>query len=162
MTARQQRFIAEYLVDLCATKAAHRAGYSKTTGNRQAAQLMTMPHIKAAIAERMAEKAKELDITATNVLRELSLIAFASGERIFPKIVDGKVKPPDIDALTPDERRTINSVTISKSGVKIQRESKIQALELIGKYLALWTDRTEHTGDDASPIFVVGAKAGPA
>ena len=56
MTAKQQRFCDEYLIDLNATQAAIRAGYSEKYAHTNAAKLLRITTIKDFIAERMAKK----------------------------------------------------------------------------------------------------------
>lgn len=69
MTAKQRRFCDEYLIDLNATQAALRAGYSPKTAHVIAAENMTKPAIKAFIEKRMAEKEDELIANQDEVLR---------------------------------------------------------------------------------------------
>ena len=57
MTPRQERFVHEYLIDLNATKAAIRAGYSKHSASTSAWRLLTKSQVKAAVAEGMAARA---------------------------------------------------------------------------------------------------------
>jgi phage terminase small subunit len=68
---KQQRFVEEYLVDLNATKAAERAGYSPKTANEQASRLMARPEIQAAIADGMAARSERTGIDAAYVLKRL-------------------------------------------------------------------------------------------
>lgn len=70
MTDKQIAFVAEYLVDLNATQAAIRAGYSARTANEQACRLLTRPEIAEAIAAAMAKRSKETGIDASYVLRQ--------------------------------------------------------------------------------------------
>ena len=65
---RQQRFVAEYLVDLNATQAAIRAGYSEKTAQPQSARLLSKVMVKEAVAIGQAEKAKRTEITQDYVL----------------------------------------------------------------------------------------------
>lgn len=60
LTAKQQRFVDEYLIDLNATQAAIRAGYSARNANNIASENLAKPNIKNRIEERMSEKEKEL------------------------------------------------------------------------------------------------------
>ena len=69
MTAKQRRFCDEYLIDLNATQAAIRAGYSPKTAQVIAAENMTKPAIKEFIAQRMAEKESKLIADQDEVLR---------------------------------------------------------------------------------------------
>lgn len=72
LTAKQQRFIEEYLVDCNATQAAIRAGYSKKTAKVIGAENLTKPDIATAVADALEEQAKRTRITADDVLRGLT------------------------------------------------------------------------------------------
>jgi len=71
LTPRQERFVAEYLVDLNATQAAIRAGYSERTAQEQGSRLLSNVKVAAAVAERQTSIAGKLQITAEKVLRDL-------------------------------------------------------------------------------------------
>ncbi len=77
LTQRQSRFVAEYLVDLNASQAAIRAGYSPRTAKVIASQNLTKLNIQAAIAEAQAARAERTKVTADKVVAELALIGFA-------------------------------------------------------------------------------------
>ena len=74
---RQQRFVEEYLVDRVARLAAIRAGYSEKTAHAQAHKLLKHAEVAKAIGEITAKKSTELGFTATDVLNELQVAAFA-------------------------------------------------------------------------------------
>ena len=74
LTAKQQRFCDEYLIDLNATQAAIRAGYSKKTARAIANENLTKPSIKEYIEKRMAEKEKELIADQDEVMKYLSSV----------------------------------------------------------------------------------------
>lgn len=74
-TARQQRFIDEYLVDLNATQAAIRAGYSAKTARQTAAETLSKPYIAAAVAAKQSERAEKLELTAAGITQGLVRIA---------------------------------------------------------------------------------------
>ncbi len=76
LTPKQERFVAEYLVDLNAAAAARRAGYSEKTANRIASENLTKPDIQAAIQARRQELARKLEVSQERVLTELAAIAF--------------------------------------------------------------------------------------
>ena len=67
---RQQRLVEEYLVDLNATQAANRAGYSEKTARSMGSKNLTKPDLQAAIAEARARQEERTQITANKVLRE--------------------------------------------------------------------------------------------
>ncbi|ACR15021.1 TerS [Burkholderia phage BcepIL02] len=71
LTDRQQRFVDEYLIDLNATKAAERAGYSAKTAQEQSSRLLSKPHVQAAIAEAKARRAARVEIDQDRIVREL-------------------------------------------------------------------------------------------
>jgi phage terminase small subunit len=71
LTDRQERFCREYLVDLNATQAAKRAGYSSHTANEQAARLLAKASVKVRVTELQNEAAKRNDVTVDDVLAML-------------------------------------------------------------------------------------------
>jgi len=71
LTARQERFVAEYLIDLNATQAAIRAGYSQKRASEMAYQLLQKPTVQAAVEQAKRAQAKRVQITADDVLRDL-------------------------------------------------------------------------------------------
>tara|TARA_Y100000310_G_scaffold319574_1_gene375005 strand:+ start:847 stop:1224 length:378 start_codon:yes stop_codon:yes gene_type:complete len=77
---KQQCFVEEYLIDLNATQAAIRAGYSERSANPQAARLLAKDSIKAAIAEAIAVRSAESEITVKLVLDGLLREAKFTGE----------------------------------------------------------------------------------
>lgn len=75
MTPRQQRFVEEYMVDLNATQAAIRAGYSAKTANRAGPRLLSNVGIREAVSARQAQYAEKMEITVTGITAELQTIA---------------------------------------------------------------------------------------
>lgn len=71
LTAKQQLFVSEYLVDLNATQAAIRAGYSKKTAGSIGDENLKKPAIKAALNKAIKKRADKVNITAEKVLRDL-------------------------------------------------------------------------------------------
>jgi phage terminase small subunit len=71
LTDKQKRFVAEYLVDLNATQAAIRAGYSQKTARSVGSENLTKPDIAAAIAKAQAKIAKKAEVSLETLLAEL-------------------------------------------------------------------------------------------
>ena len=71
LTDKQEMFCREYLIDLNATQAAIRAGYSEKTANEQGAQNLAKLSIQSRISELKAERNDRIDIDADYVLRRL-------------------------------------------------------------------------------------------
>ena len=77
MTTKQQLFVDEYLVDLNATQAAIRAGYSEKTARSVGGENLTKPDIAAAIAKAIEARSERTEVTQDRVLEELAVLAFA-------------------------------------------------------------------------------------
>ena len=82
LTEKQQRFVDEYLIDLNATQAAIRAGYSVDTAKEIGYENLTKPHIQKVIAERMAERSKRTGVNQDRIVEELAKIAFVNIEDV--------------------------------------------------------------------------------
>lgn len=81
LTAKQRAFVRDYLIDLNATQAALRAGYSEKTAYASGAENLKKPQIATAIEAAMKNRADRTEITADRVLRELAKIGFADIHR---------------------------------------------------------------------------------
>lgn len=146
LTAKQKRFCDEYLIDLNATQAAIRAGYSSKTANEQGARLLANVSVQEAIAKATAERSKRTGISQDRVIQELARIAFVNPQNVInPK--DASVKA---DA-TEDDLACIQSVKVKTmdgaKGKSVEREvrlnDKMKALELLGKHLGMFKDKLE-------------------
>lgn len=76
LTAKQQAFVAEYLIDFNATKAAERAGYSKKTADKQGTQLLAKPSISESIRDAIEARQRRTEITQDKVIKEIARYAF--------------------------------------------------------------------------------------
>lgn len=156
MTKKQKRFIDEYLIDLNATQAAIRAGYSVESAREIGYENLIKPDIQQAIAKKMAERSRRTGVNQDRVILELARLAFVK----MTDIVDssGKIK----DTATDDDLSCIESVKYkhsdTDSGSSIEREvkisSKLKALELLGKHLGMWNDKVDV--NVAIPVVISG------
>ena len=145
MTKKQKLFVEEYLVDLNATQAAIRSGYSVASAKEIASENLTKPNIQEAIAKAMAERSKRTGISQDRVVLELAKIGFVK----FTDIVDanGRIKEgANEDDLACIEGMKMKHVenefgTVNECEVKIA--SKLKALELLGKHLGMWNDKLD-------------------
>lgn len=151
LTEKQARFVAEYLVDLNATEAAKRAGYSEKTAYSIGFENLRKPEIQEAIHEAMAVRAQRTEITQDRVLRELAAIGF-SKTTDFVKIDEkGRVILTSTDALNEEQQRTVASIKEGKYGVELRIHDKLGALHLLGQHLGMFTGKggqQEKTLDD--------------
>lgn len=83
LTAKQARFVEEYLVDLNATQAAIRAGYSESTARAIGYENLTKPDIQKAITAAREKQQQRTEITADRVLAEYAKIAFFDPRKLF-------------------------------------------------------------------------------
>ena len=146
MTKKQMRFVEEYLIDLNATQAAIRAGYSPHTAKDIGCENLAKPNIAAAISQAMAERSRRTGINQDRVLRELARIGFAK----ITDVVDpetAKIRPDASD----DDLACIQSIKIKPGEFGTEREVKLYdkkaALIEIGKHLGLFKDRLELDAD---------------
>lgn len=143
LTARQKRFCDEYLIDLNATQAAIRAGYSKKTANRTGAENLTKPVIKEYVAERMAEKEEELIADQNEVMRYLS--AVMRREKTESVVV---TLSKENATYAPDANGTMRKQTVKEEVSEVVEIPAMlrdanKAAELLGKAYGIYTDRIE-------------------
>jgi phage terminase small subunit len=161
LTPKQQRFVQEYLLDLNATAAARRAGYSARTADRIGPKLVGKSCVAAAIAAGQAERAARVGAKADDVLRELMLVAYQRGHQVYRP--DGSLKAPhewdDATAATVAGVEVLEEFDGSGKNRqlvgytrKLKRWDKVRALELLGRHLRLFTEKHEHSGPDGGPI----------
>lgn len=153
LTALQKRFVDEYLIDLNATQAAIRAGYSEKTAYSIGSENLRKPEIAERIRRRQAARIDRTQITSDFVLLELAKIAKADGT-VYAR-VDGRgsVRLTKTDDLAPEERAAIAGIKKGKFGTEIKTYDKVKALELIGKHLGMFDSRQELAGSDGTPVI---------
>lgn len=146
LTARQQRFVQEYLLDLNATQAACRAGFSKNGARQQGMRLLTNASICAQIARGKAKTFEGLDISRERILRELARIAFGDPRKVMEWGPSG-VNLIDSETLTDDEAAQVSEVSqsVTKDGgtIRMKRFDKVKALELLGRHTGMFADKPE-------------------
>ena len=138
MTAKQQRFCDEYLIDLNATQAAIRAGYSEKYAHTNAAKLLQITTIKDFIKKRMNEKESKLIADQDEVLRYLTSVL--RGESQSEVVVVEGI------GMGSSEARTISKAPDEKE--------RLKAAELLGKRYGLYTDRIEQDVDMEMSITI--------
>lgn len=148
LTAKQQRFVEEYLIDLNATQAAIRAGYSVKTAMEQGHQLLQKTSVQEAIAKAQAERSKRTGVTADRVLQELAKLAFSKMSDFAEWDEDG-VSFKSSDKLSPDDAACIAEITeqeLEIAGGNVRRTKKLKlhdksaALEKLGRHLGMFKD----------------------
>ena len=155
LTAKQKRFCEEYLIDLNATQAAIRAGYSPESAADIGSDNMQKTEIKAEIGKQMAERSKRTGITQDRVLEELGKIAFCNPVDLI-NLKDAtmlnetdRMDTAAIASVRVKEIPTRDGETITER--EIRMTDKLKALELCGKHVGLF----KNDEDALTPVQVV-------
>ncbi len=157
LTAKQQRFCDEYLIDLNATQAAIRAGYKRSEyTDTNANKILENTRVAEEIEKRMAERSKRTGINQDRVVLELARIAFVNPQNV----IDPEDASVRVDA-SEDDLACIQSVKVkttdSEKGSSTEREvrlaDKMRALELLGKHLGMFKDNIKL---DVTPVVIGG------
>lgn len=154
LTKKNEVFCDEYLIDLNATQAAIRAGYSVESAGSIGSELLKKPEIRARIDRAMAERSKRTGINADRVLLELGKIAFVNAIDVI-NMTDATV----LTDASRDDTAAIASVKAKvipgedRDGVEreVRLADKLKALELCGKHLGMFKD----SPDSTAPVTVV-------
>lgn len=154
---RQNLFVEEYLIDLNATQAAIRAGYSVKTAEQQGSRLLSNVKVQTKIAKAMAERSKRTGVNQDRVVLELAKMAFVNPSDVI-NTDTGEVLPGASD----EDLACIQSVKVKKTtkgkSVIEEREvrfyDKTKALEKLGQHLGMWNDKIDV--NVAVPVVICG------
>ena len=172
LTDKQRKFCDEYLIDLNATQAAIRAGYSEKTAYRIGADNLRKHQIEEYISKRQKELSRSTEVTQERVIKELALIAFSNNadyahvvEKKMKAEVDGMlvdildedgkpatyrtVEPVLTEELTEEQKRALAVIKKGRDGLEVKSCDKVKALELLGKHLGMFTDKIEANINDS-------------
>lgn len=144
--SKQDVFVDEYLIDLNATQAAIRAGYSVKTADQQGSRLLANVKVQSKIAKEMAERSKRTGINQDRVVLELAKLGLVNPANVID-LKTGEVLPEATD----DDLACIQSVKVKKTvkgkSVIEEREvrfyDKTKALEKLGQHLGMWNDKAD-------------------
>lgn len=157
LTEKQRAFVREYLVDLNGKQAAIRAGYAAASAEVQASRLLRNAQVKAAVDEALAARAERVEVKADDVLRELLRLARVDIGEAFDE--HHNLRP--LKEMSAEVRRAIAGIEITALGgekvgsiTKVKFWPKVQALELLGKHLKLFTEKHEHSGETGLTVVV--------
>jgi phage terminase small subunit len=155
LTPKQTAFVAEYLVDLNATQAAIRAGYSEKTAGSQGERLLKKVEIQTAISGAQQARAERTEITQDRVLQEYAKLAFLDPRKFYD--ADGNLI--DIPNLPADVAAAISGmdIAVEKAGTdengspvfaqvrKIKLADKKGALDSVARHLGMFNDKISQT-----------------
>nr|WP_309504302.1 terminase small subunit [uncultured Roseovarius sp.] len=145
LTAKQGRFVAEYLIDLNATQAAIRAGYSEKTAYSMGQRLLKKVEVAEAIQKAKAKRSQRTEITQDKVVAELAKLGFydirkavrwgAKPERGDDEELVYPVEMVASEDIDDDTAAAVSEVSLTAQGVKIKMADKRAALESLLKHL---------------------------
>ncbi len=131
MTPKQERFVSEYLVDLNATQAAIRAGYAKKSADVEGSRLLANAKVAAAVAAAQAKRSERTEITQDYVLtsimetmercKQAVPVRYQNGDQVYVDTPDGEIAP----------------------AYKFDAGAVLKGAELLGRHLAMFTDRLQ-------------------
>lgn len=166
LTPKQQRFVDEYLVDLNATQAAIRAGYSAKTAKSAASRLLTNVNVVAHLQQKNQKRTEKLELSAERVLREVMRLAFFDPRKLF----DNAGNPLPIDTLDDDTAAALAGldIVIERTGEKGDDYSTVRkyraadkgaALNQLMRHLGLFNDKLKVEGKLTLAQLVEAANA---
>ena len=168
LTDKQLRFCEEYVVDMNATQAAIRAGYSEKTANEQASRLLANVSVQEKISLLKKELSEKTGVNAQMVINELARIAFGDVRCMFS--ADNNLL--DIRQLEDKEAATIASVEIfeefsgrgeNKTFIgytkKVKMWDKVAALDKLGKYFGIYERDNNQKQTDIKILQIEPASA---
>ncbi|HJV52774.1 MAG TPA: terminase small subunit [Noviherbaspirillum sp.] len=162
LTPKQEMFVAEYLVDLNATQAAIRSGYSAKNAHKIASELLGKSGVAEAIAKAKAKRTERTEITQDRVLQELYRLCFVDIRKAFND--DGTLKP--IHELDDDTAAALSGIEVQELNAapgspplgftkKFKLIEKKGPLELLMRHMGMLNDKLKLQGDAENPLNVL-------
>ena len=159
LNPKQKRFCEEYIIDLNATQASIRAGYSKKTAQRIGSENLSKPLIDKEIQNQLKKRSERTNITADMVIKELALIAFQDSANL----VDEHDSFKTLHSMGTNVSRTVSEVTnrVERSNdghvseiIKVKTYDKKGALDSLGKHFGIFEkDNSQQTNE----ILIINA-----
>ena len=152
LTLKQTLFIAEYLKDFNATRAARASGYSPKTARYIGFENLTKPHIQAALEAAIEARMERLQMSQDDVLHELAILGMSNEDNY---LIDDEGNLSLKPGVHTDALRAIagfdRTVTYTEDGsprvhVKLRLWNKPAALPLMARHLGMLHDKIEHSG----------------
>lgn len=156
LTKKQQNFVDEYLIDLNATQAAIRAGYSVDTAAVIGCENLTKPNISESIGKALAERSKRTGINADRIITELAKIAFVNPTDVIDMdkaTIKGNSNRDDTAAISSVKVKIIPTEDGNITEREVKTYDKIKALELLGKHIGIFSDKLKV--ESAIPIVIM-------
>ncbi len=157
------RFVDEYMITLVASEAVTAAGYKTRNPRQKGWELMRVPLVAAAIAQKMQERIERTEVTQDRVVEELARIGFADIRHLLEWDAERVAYVPSMN-LTTDQAAAIAAVeaktvrftnadgeVTERIELKLKTHDKLAALRELGKHLGI-AKHVQHSGEIANPI----------
>jgi phage terminase small subunit len=137
LTAKQRRFVDEYLLDLNATQAAIRAGYSRHSASKIGPQQLEKTGVQEAIRTRQNALRERVGVQQEQVIVALAAIAFADiGDYVESNDAGERLRP--FSELTRKQRLAIADAKQLSDGFRLRLHCKLRALDMLARHLGLY------------------------
>lgn len=152
LSDKQKLFCDEYLIDLNATQAAIRAGYSKKTAYSSGQRLLKDVEVQKWVQFRMEERGKRTEITQDRVLEEYAKLAYFDPQKLYDE--NGNLLP--VNKLDKDVAAALIGVDVTESIIdgnvvtltkKVKYSDKKGALDSLARHLGMFNDKLHHSGN---------------
>ena len=160
LTAKQALFVKEYMIDLNATQAAIRSGYSEKTAHVIGHENLSKPNIADAVANELQKRSDRTEITADRVLKEFAKIGFADIRKAVkwgdvPVADEGGGLSYPVELISSheidgDTAAAISEVSLTQQGIKIKLVDKKGALDSMARHLGMFVDKVDNISSDGS------------
>ena len=154
LTERQRQFVAEYPIDLNATQAAIRAGYSPRSARVVGCTNLRKPAVRKAIAAAQGPRLAALELTAAEVLQELARVARAN-VLDYMRIDDKGMPEVDFTGLTRDTAAALSDIRVDNDGerrrITFRMHDKLAALDRLARHHGLLSVRVSIESPEDPP-----------
>ena len=158
LTQKQKLFAQEYLVDLNATRAAQRAGYSKATAGTKGSRLLANSGVQKLIQAAIQKREQRIEISQDQILVELARIGFGDPREVL-SWAGNSLTLKDSNELSDGAAASIAEVVETKQGLKVKRHDKVKAIELLMRHKGMLTDKLNLNSPEAMGIELCQEKA---
>ena len=158
MTPKKKKFAKEYIIDLNATQAAIRSGYSKKTAKSQGQRLLTDDDIHYQLEKEIKKREKRTEITGDMIVKELATVAFVKESDFYHD--DGRVKL--LSELTDSQKSALASFGVKSVHIGdgeyeeipiFKMQDKMKALEMLGKHFGIFE---KDNSQSKTELIIVG------
>jgi phage terminase small subunit len=177
LAPKEKRFVAEYLVDLNASQATLRAGYSRGRARQTGWDLLRKARVAEAIATAQADLAGKISVTVERIVTELARIGFsdirdvvrwhsvaANGPDQSETTAARPISVVEVKSaheLAPEAAAAIAELSVQPGGgIRVRLHDKRAALVALGKHLGMFGDRREHASNITVEIVRFGQTDG--